>query len=296
MEERKALERLRFLAPAAPLRSLIRCYVQREAIAESTALVHPVPARATPILEFVIAGLFEVHWCNRSLIEVPSRAVIVGLQTHRRVRLKTNGRLESFCIVFQPGGLYRPFSLPVHELTDHDYDARAVLGNWISPLEARLSDCRSFEERARTADACMLCLAEPIAGPDSICTAAGEILNRCGEPSIGELASKAGLSLRQFERRFHDQVGMRPKLYARIARFEAALDAKARTRNRSWTEVAHAFGYHDQMHLIHDFEQFSGETPTGVLTELRRASHDLIDPVRGGRPTAESPAAPRIFL
>jgi len=89
---------------------------------------------------------------------------------------------------------------------------------------------------------------------------------------------------------------MRPKLYARIARFEAALDAKARVRNRSWTEVAHEFGYHDQMHLIHDFEQFSGETPTGVLTELRRASHDLIDPVQTGRPTADSLVAQRIFL
>ena len=68
--EGKALERVRFLAPAAPLRCLIRCYVQREAIAASGTLVHPVPARATPILEFVIADLFEVHWCNRSLVEV----------------------------------------------------------------------------------------------------------------------------------------------------------------------------------------------------------------------------------
>jgi AraC-like DNA-binding protein len=294
--EGKAFERTRFLAPAAPLRCLIRCYIQREAIAESSALVHPVPARATPILEFVIADLFEVHWCNRSLVEVPSRAVIIGLQTHRRVCLKTNGRLESFCIVFQPGGLFRLFSLPVHELTDHDCDARAVLGNWISALQVQLSDCGSFVERARTADACMLRVAEASAKPDSISRAAGEILNRCGELSIGDLASKAGLSLRQFERRFHDQVGMRPKLYARIARFEAALDAKARARNKTWTEVAHEFGYHDQMHLVHDFEQFSGEPPTGVLTELRRVHYGLMDPVRGSRPSAESGTAHRIFL
>lgn len=294
--EGKALERVRFLAPRAPLRSLIRCYVQREGVAKSAALVHPVPARATPILEFVIADLFEVHWCNRSLVEVPPRAVIIGLQTHRRVHLKTRGRLESFCIVFQPGGLHRLFSLPVHELTDHDYDARAVLGSWISPLQARLSDCRSFEERARTVDACILRLAEQSVGPDSISTTADEILNRYGELSIRELASKAGLSLRQFERRFHQQVGMRPKLYARIARFEAALDAKAKALNKSWTEVAHEFGYHDHMHLVHDFEQFSGETPTGVLTELRRATHDVLDPVIRISRNADSPAGHRFFL
>jgi AraC-like DNA-binding protein len=274
------MERTRFLAPPAPLRSLIRCYVQREGIAESGTLVHPVPARATPILEFVIGDLFEVHWCNRSLVEVPSRTVIIGLQTHRRVRLETKGKLESFCIVFQPGGLHRLFSLPVHELTDHDYDARAVLGKWISPLQTQLSDYRLFEERARAADEYMLRLAQLGAGPDAISRAAGEILYRRGDMSIAELASKTGLSLRHFERRFHDQVGVRPKLYARIARFEAALDAKGRGWKRTWTEIAQEFGYHDQMHLVHDFEQFSGEAPKRVLTELQRAHDCSVDRAR----------------
>ena len=63
----------------------------------------------------------------------------------------------------------------------------------------------------------------------------------------------------------------RPKLYARIARFEAALDSKARARAKSWTDVAYEFGYHDQMHLVHDFEQFSGQTPTNLLREVERA-------------------------
>jgi len=54
------------------------------------------------------------------------------------------------------------------------------------------------------------------------------------------------------------QVGMRPKLYARVARFEAALDSKARSSNKSWTNMAHEFGYYDQMHMVHDFADFAG--------------------------------------
>jgi hypothetical protein len=48
-------------------------------------------------------------------------------------------------------------------------------------------------------------------------------------------------------------------------RFEAALKTKAAFPHLSWTMVAHDFGYHDQMHMIHDFQHLSGETPTGIL-------------------------------
>jgi AraC-like DNA-binding protein len=59
-----------------------------------------------------------------------------------------------------------------------------------------------------------------------------------------------------------------PKLHARILRFEAALDSRARFPGRSWTDVAHAFGYYDQMHMIHDFQRFTGDTPSKILREL----------------------------
>ena len=255
-----------------------------------------MPARASPILEFVLADLFEVHWCDRLVIETTPRAVMIGLQTHRRVRLKVKGKLESFCIVFQPGGLFRLFSVPLHELTDHDCDARAVLGPWVSRLQERLGECGSFGERARITDECLRHFSRLRTCSDGVSGAANEILLRHGDVSIPDLANRACLSLRQFERRFHDQVGMRPKLYSRIARFEAALDSKARSRTKSWTEIGHEFGYHDQMHLVHDFGQFSGETPTSLVTEVERAHQSLIGAVRLGRVHPDDRDAARLFL
>src|SRR5947207_13691632 len=131
---------------------------------------------------------------------------------------------------------------------------------------------------------------------DSVSAAANEILLHHGQVHIGGLAAWAGLSLRQFERRFTEQVGVRPKLYARIARFEAALDSRARSQEKSWTEVAHAFGYYDQMHLIHDFERFSGETPTKLLTEVEKAHRAIIDAVRIDRTPASPRDATRLML
>jgi AraC-like DNA-binding protein len=165
----------------------------------------------------------------------------------------------------------------------------------VSQLQQRLGDCDSFEARARVTDRFLsrICRARP--SSDGISSAANQILLRQGEVQIGGLADAIGLSLRQFERRFTQQIGVRPKVYARIARFEAALDSKARPRAKSWAEIVCEFGYYDQMHLVHDFEQFSGETPTDLLTEVEKAHRSLIQAVRLGRIPASHPE-PRCFF
>jgi methylphosphotriester-DNA--protein-cysteine methyltransferase len=77
---------------------------------------------------------------------------------------------------------------------------------------------------------------------------------------------------------FKQRVGVSPKLFARIIRFEAALKTKAALPHLSWTMVAHEFGYHDQMHMIHDFQHLSGETPAGILRQAEALLAPQIDP------------------
>jgi transcriptional regulator GlxA family with amidase domain len=104
------------------------------------------------------------------------------------------------------------------------------------------------------------------------------------------------LGIRQFERRFIQQVGMRPKLFARITRFEAALESKARFATRSWTEVAHDFGYYDQMHMVHDFAEFTGGTPTETLTQLETVFVEQIKMMRSGATSAKAVGNTRLIL
>ena len=288
--------RIRFLRPDIALRDVVRFYVQREASLRDTDLVHPVPARAATMLEFVFSEPFEIHWCDRPIIETTPRAVLIGLQTHRRVRLVIRGILESFCIVFQPAGLFRLFSIPVAELTNHDYDAHGVIGPSISSLHERLGESNAFDGRARIADQFLLAVLHTRQSADGVLEAGNQILQRHGHVRIRDLANRTGYSLRQFERRFAERIGVPPKLYAQIARFEAALDSRARSQETSWTEIAHAFGYYDQMHLIHDFERFSGETPGNLLTEVEQAHRAAIDAVRTGRLSASGQDAPRLIL
>ena len=70
------------------------------------------------------------------------------------------------------------------------------------------------------------------------------------------------------ERLFAQHTGFAPKHYARVARFQCALDLKLMAPDRSWLSIAHELHYHDQMHLVHDFRKIAGRSPAQVIASL----------------------------
>jgi AraC-like DNA-binding protein len=274
---------IRLSSPARPLREYVRFYANRSVRTCGDLVVCPVPARAFPLIEFVFGDRFQVLYPSQSRTETSPRAAVVGLQTHCRSQLQFRGSAECFVILFEPTGLHRLFSIPARDLTDRSYEARCVLGAFVSQLEEALGGTSKFEERVRIADRFLLPHSSKVRSFERISGAASEIFRTCGCVRIIDLANNVGLSARQFERCFMEQVGVQPKLYARIVRFEAALDRKARSSAKSWTDVAHEFGYYDQMHMVHDFEGFTGGTPTRILREVEMLFREQIHAVRSGR-------------
>ncbi len=87
------------------------------------------------------------------------------------------------------------------------------------------------------------------------------IFRNKGLVSIDKLAVKANMSFRNFERRFIEEVGMPPKLYARITRFYNALENKMLHPYKPWTAIVYENGYFDQAHFIKEVKAFSSKTP-----------------------------------
>jgi len=154
------------------------------------------------------------------------------------------------------------------EITNRLYDADLLMGGEVRWLWNELGEKLSFEERVVTAERFLLRkLNGKRARPaeDEIATF---IFRRKGAVTMGEVAKEHRLGQRQLERRFREETGTSPKVFARVARFQSALDAKLASPGRAWIDIAHDFGYYDQMHMVHDFEKLGDDTPTQLIRKM----------------------------
>ncbi|WP_435101424.1 helix-turn-helix transcriptional regulator [Arhodomonas sp. AD133] len=82
-----------------------------------------------------------------------------------------------------------------------------------------------------------------------------------GRPSVADMVERTGYSRRRFTDLFRDAVGIPPKTYARLRRFQHAIGCIRESDGIGWPELALACGYCDQAHLIQEFREFAGVTP-----------------------------------
>jgi AraC-like DNA-binding protein len=94
---------------------------------------------------------------------------------------------------------------------------------------------------------------------------------RTPAPPVSDVADEVGLSARRFIELFKDEVGLAPKLFCRVRRFQRAVRLVHGRTDVDWADVALDCGYFDQAHLIHEFREFSGLSPTAYLRV--RSSH-----------------------
>ena len=93
------------------------------------------------------------------------------------------------------------------------------------------------------------------------------ILKNAGSINIDHFAYDANMSERNFERLFAEQVGISPKLFCCITRFNHALDLKLKNLKSNWASIAYECGYFDQAHLVKDFKRFAGNVPSIFLKQ-----------------------------
>jgi AraC-like DNA-binding protein len=258
------------------LRCYIRCYGHRETCPETMPVARPLPASPDILLVFYFREPYTVQFCETGVEELVPANVIVGPQTYCRTRIVARGPFESFSIHFQPAGFHHLFGIDMTELTNCAWEARSVLGRKIDFLEQCLRKASDFDCRVQISEQFLRREAAAASRPDGVSAAARRIIREGGSHRIGEIAAGAGLSERQFERRFLRQVGIMPKLYSRIARFHQALEGKIAAPARNWADVASESGYFDQMHLLRDFRSLAGESPVSFLSRLQRLPADWV--------------------
>jgi AraC-like DNA-binding protein len=254
---------VRTIQSALPRRELmpfVKVFAQRDIPYTAAGFSQRDLASLEQILAFDFRDSGRINYANgQNKIIPPIHAV--GSQTSSTGCAHFNGCHLGFGIFLKPLACWQLFRISPAALANQNGDGNDLLGNGIRSLWLRLGECSTFQERIRVAEGYLLPFAINALAQTSIMTSAQHIFHHNGAVRIDELANHSGLSVRHYERRFAAEIGFTPKLFARITRFQAALDAKRMAPHQSWMSVAHQFGYFDQMHLIRDFQSLGGDSP-----------------------------------
>lgn len=164
---------------------------------------------------------------------------------------------------FTPIGAHRFFGVAMSELRNRSVPLEDVLGSAAALLIERLHNAENWPRRFAIMDEVLAArISQSTREAAGVAWAWRQIVSSCGTGDVGTLAEEVGCSRKHLITQFHQQVGMPPKKLGRILRFNRTLRLSKDDDNPDWGTIARHCGYYDQAHLIREFRQFSGLTPT----------------------------------
>ena len=246
-------------APREKLRPFVECFWSRDPAvgrAPSSRSLH----RVLP------DGCIDVVLGFSGQADEPESAMAVGTMT-RALVLEAGVSPECFVGVrFRPGKAAAFLSVPAAELTD----LRVPLDElWPDAAEVRdaLAVSAGAVERVRALERVLAARVAPsvVAAQHDVDEAIRRIVDAGGSLGITRLAPALGVTRQHLARRFSQLVGVSPKTFARVVRLGRVIErARAVPADEAinWSALALDVGYYDQAHLVDEFKELTGVTPT----------------------------------
>ena len=176
---------------------------------------------------------------------------------------------EMIVLVFKPGAGFPLIHKSADKYSNRVVPAQEIFGDAILKLHSNLCKETSPEEKFLEIEYWLLNhLKEDDFYTEIIQYAIDKIENSPSNINIVELAKRSGYSQKQFTQLFKKYVGITPKQFHRITRFNEILAAVENNEKISWTIIAQDCGYFDQAHFIKDFQSFSGLNPKQYLSDI----------------------------
>ena len=196
-----------------------------------------------------------------------SGAVVSGVYGKPFV-IDTREHASMLGVHFRPGGAFPIFQMPVSELRDTHVDLETLWGAMAVELRERLCELKSLSGGFQLLEETLV---NRISFSPRFHPAVRFALDafRHANPNlaVGHIAGQSGFSQRRFIEVFKQEVGMSPKLFDRVRRFQQALALAQGQSRPDWAQLALECGYCDQSHFINEFRCFSGLRPAQYVRQ-----------------------------
>lgn len=249
--------RIEFHRPSMRLQPFIRYYWILKANENIDALTFPI-------------GCQQLIFHRRSRFYIPeleaeqARFSISG-QVNFPARIQSSGDIETIVVVFYPHAIGTMFNIPVSTFYNQEIDGYALGDKSLNILADDVLNADDSDEAVKIIEKWLLSRLEESAFYNFKRVGASlQQLFLDNTINVDGMAQLACLSRKQFERVFFNAVGMKPKEYSCVARFQKSLWLM-QNGNRDFADMAYSCGYADQSHFIRECRRYSGTTPAELL-------------------------------
>jgi AraC-like DNA-binding protein len=210
--------------------------------------------------------------------QTPPPVSIFSHQIDKRT-IRMTSEFFAFIIFLQPGALHRLIRLPMMELLHQYCDAELFFGTEVRAVSDQLASATSETGMISIVEQFLLHRCKQLPMKSSIDSIALHLMADPISFSLDAIARQACLSGKQFYRRFTERIGISPKLFSRLSRFNHAYRYKIAHSNVSWSSVAQEFRYTDYHHMEKEFKEFTTLTP-GEWTKTHLSAPERIFKLR----------------
>lgn len=255
---------LQDFAPNPALVEYIRLYrVARFLFSDSDIIpFKPYPPRPEHCLSFYPRDTETIEYPNQPTKISNIRSALIGQHS-----VVTNRYIDKdflvIQVIFQPGALFRLTGIPSSEFTNAYLDAEAIFSKEIRAVNARLNSIDNHIEMIQIIEAFLYQLIAQAKKDFHAVDSIGNLMLQNLEcTSLDWLAKESCLGVKQFERKFNERLGINPKYFARIVKFDKAFRMRNRYPNLDWLSIAIDCGYYDYQHLAKSYKEFTGHSPS----------------------------------
>jgi AraC-like DNA-binding protein len=195
-------------------------------------------------------------------------AWVSGVRT-QPITIPSGNGSRMLIVAFRKGRAFPFYPSPISDITDTVVEADLIFGRNFHELREQLLAATSIERMFELVEGFLLRQAGNTlyVGDAAKCVeyAVSSILHKPTLRRLHQLSEEIGYSHKHFIELFRHQVGVSPKQYLKIMRFQKAICAIENNESIPWSHIALESGFYDQAHFIHDFKHFSGFTPNEYM-------------------------------
>jgi len=264
------------ISPGHRLSPFISFFYLIEVSPQRLPLVFDYLPNGTSSMVFVCKGKFSLY-NNRHEGETLPASYVFGCQPES-FYFSVNEPLTLFGIDFTPYGLHLITGMSVKDLTGSFCALDVLFGREGKELTNQIMKAKDICEKVTLIESFLIKLFITRYKPlPVIINAVDLVKNIHGRIRMSSLSASLETGERQLERIFNRAVGLSPKLFAQITRFNYIFKLLKDCPNVDFQDIAFICGYYDQNHLIKEFKQFAGVTPSEYLKNNHElANHFLV--------------------